>query len=362
MVVANVLSELRSKNPWPDALFTVAMLALGFSSAAGVMALLGVRPTMGHPIHSIFVVDLVWMFLGWAVHFLVVHFLVNGGATLLRGRSAYAQFRTGFADEFWFYVVSDLVVVGLSPLVVVLAQTASPPLLLLISAPFAAVWKGAAFSRSQEEEALHDELTGLPNRRLFFEQGEDMLERSKPGEHLALLLVDLDGFKEVNDTLGHHAGDLLLREVGTGPLRGDRGRRRGPSRGRRVRMLIPSVPDAATGARRAARLRESLQAPFEIEGRVLTIDGSVGLSLAPMHGRDVGELLPLRGHRDVRGEAQRARRPRLHPGRHRGTTTDRATSVVVTSLSATRSIIRAMSRIVSLFSQKKNAAVWSSFT
>jgi len=292
MAVANVLSELRSRNPWRDAVFTVSMLALGFGSAAGVMALLGVQPSMGVPIHAIFVIDLLWMFLAWSVHFIVVHFLVNEGATLLRGPAAYRQFRHGFVDEFWFYVVSDLVVVGLSPLVVVLAQTASPPLLLLIAAPFAAVWKGAAYSRRQEEEALHDLLTGLPNRRLFLERCADLLDVAAVGEQFALLLVDLDGFKEVNDTMGHLAGDLLLHEVGqrvksvVGPA--DVAARLG---GDEFAILVPGILDAGAGARRAAQLRESLRAPFAIDGRALSIDGSVGVSLAPRHGRDVGELL-----------------------------------------------------------------------
>ena len=292
MAVGNALSELRSRNPLRDAVFMIATLALGFCSAAGTMALLGVRPSIAAPVHAIFVVDLLWMFLAWSVHFLVVHFLVNEGATLLRGPSAYRQFRAGFVDEFWFYVISDLVVVGLSPLVVVLAQTASPPLLLLIAAPFAAVWKGAAFSRNQEEVALHDLLTGLPNRRLFLERSADLLENAKPDDRFALLLVDLDGFKEVNDTMGHHAGDLLLREVGT-RVRSVVGTHDVAARlgGDEFAILVPGVADAATGLRRAAILRESLQAPFEVEGQVLTIDGSVGVSLAPDHGRDVGELL-----------------------------------------------------------------------
>ena len=79
MAVGNALSELVGRRPARGAVFMVATLALGFASAAGTMALLGVRPSISAPIHSIFAVDLVWMLLAWSAHFLVVHFLVNQG-------------------------------------------------------------------------------------------------------------------------------------------------------------------------------------------------------------------------------------------------------------------------------------------
>ena len=64
--------------------------------------------------------------------------------------------------------------------------------------------------------ALHDELTGLPNRRLFLDRLAISLERARRMESkAALLVIDLDHFKQVNDTLGHHAGDLLLKKVST---------------------------------------------------------------------------------------------------------------------------------------------------
>jgi diguanylate cyclase (GGDEF)-like protein len=288
MTVGNLARELIDRRPMSDALFTIGTLALGFGSAAGTMALFGVHPTIGHPIHAIEAVDLVWMLLAWVAHFLVVHFLVNHGATLIYGPSRWADFKANFVDEFWFYVVSDLVVVGLAPLVVVLAQTASPVLLLLIASPFLAVWKGAAFSRSQEEVALHDILTGLPDRRLFLER---YAEYAATGDS-ALLLVDLDGFKEVNDTYGHLAGDLLLREVGVRLRRSigpdDLAARLG---GDEFAVLLPGVRDGATALRVADRVRESLRTPFAFEDRELCVEGSVGVALAPMHSRDVGELL-----------------------------------------------------------------------
>ena len=292
MAVANLLAQAHARTSTRQALFTVSMLALGFGSAYGTMALLGVRPSMSHPLHPLAVLDLTWMFAAWATHFLVVHLLVNDGGLLLYGSKHWAHVRKGFADAFWFYVISDLVVVCLSPLVVVLAQTAAPPLLLLISAPFAAVWKGAAFSRSQEDEALHDQLTGLPNRRLFLERCAESLGSVQADQRCALLLIDLDGFKEVNDSLGHLAGDRLLHEVGhrvrqvvgsthvAGRLGGDE-----------FAVFLPQITDPADGVEMAQRLRQALVVPLDLDGELLQIDGSVGVSLHPEHGDDVTELL-----------------------------------------------------------------------
>ena len=304
MAVGNALSELVGRRPARGAVFMVATLALGFASAAGTMALLGVRPSISAPIHSIFAVDLVWMLLAWSAHFLVVHFLVNQGATLIHGPARWPEVRAGFVDEFWFYVISDLVVVGLSPLVAVHAQTASPPLLLLIASPVAAVWKGAAMSRSQQDVAMHDLLTGLPDRRLFLERSTDLLGlldvatgAGPTNEPVALLLVDLDGFKQVNDTFGHHAGDLLLREVGQRVLQvaehRDIAARLG---GDEFALLMPGLAGAAGAVEAAQRLRDVLRSPYEIEGESIWVDSSIGVALSPEHGRDIGGLLR---HADV---------------------------------------------------------------
>jgi hypothetical protein len=102
MAVANLLAAVHARHATRDALFTVAMLALGFGSGYTVMALVGMRPSISHPLPAIRLVDLVWMLMAWATHFLVVHLLVNDGALLLYGRSRWVHVRKGFADSFWF--------------------------------------------------------------------------------------------------------------------------------------------------------------------------------------------------------------------------------------------------------------------
>jgi diguanylate cyclase (GGDEF)-like protein len=143
-------------------------------------------------------------------------------------------------------------------------------------------------------QALTDDLTGLPNRRALSQTLQDAVDRDLP---FALLLVDLDRFKELNDTLGHHVGDLLLQDVGTrmaAALRPDDivGRLGGDEF---AVVLAESVapPDAQ---RVAQHLHERLGRPFELQGIPVRVEASVGVAMYPAHGRTTSELLQ---HADV---------------------------------------------------------------
>jgi diguanylate cyclase len=139
------------------------------------------------------------------------------------------------------------------------------------------------------ELALTDELTGLPNRRLFAERLQAALE-GEP-EPLAVAMVDLDRFKELNDTLGHHAGDALLAQLGgrLAAATGDAGlvARLG---GDEFALLLPGS-GLAKAADVARRIGVALQTPFEIDGLELVMDASVGTALCPEHGSDAEALL-----------------------------------------------------------------------
>jgi len=135
-----------------------------------------------------------------------------------------------------------------------------------------------------------DELTGLVNRRGFLDAVEDELERH-PGRPTAVLMLDLDRFKELNDTLGHAAGDRLLAELGprlSAALRPtDTLARLG---GDEFAVLCPGA--SAIGARRVARrLHEALEEPFAIGDLAVHVDVSAGIAVAPGDGRTVSELL-----------------------------------------------------------------------
>jgi diguanylate cyclase (GGDEF)-like protein len=151
--------------------------------------------------------------------------------------------------------------------------------------------------RRQSEEnkhlALHDSLTQLPNRLLFHDRADQaILAARREGSQVALMILDLDRFKEVNDTLGHHNGDLLLREIGDrvrSALRAsDTLARLG---GDEFGVLLPKVFDSAAALAIGETIRHALRQPFTLQGINLDLDASVGIALYPEHGSDVETLL-----------------------------------------------------------------------
>jgi diguanylate cyclase (GGDEF)-like protein/PAS domain S-box-containing protein len=142
------------------------------------------------------------------------------------------------------------------------------------------------------DRALHDVLTGLPNRTLLNDRLTSALAvAQRQDAALSLLLLDLDGFKAVNDTWGHRAGDLVLIEVATrlsGTLReSDTAARLG---GDEFVLLLPATP--LVGAIETARaLVDFIVAPITIDGKPLTVGASIGIAVFPNHGRDTQVLL-----------------------------------------------------------------------
>ncbi len=144
----------------------------------------------------------------------------------------------------------------------------------------------------QRRLAMTDDLTGLGNRRLLQDRLTALLAARRPGSALAVLLLDLDRFKEVNDALGHHVGDELLRRIGprlAGVLReGDLLARLG---GDEFALLLGPGADAAHATAVAARVREALRAPFALEGVELHVEVSIGIALCPDHATTASGLL-----------------------------------------------------------------------
>jgi diguanylate cyclase (GGDEF)-like protein/PAS domain S-box-containing protein len=142
-------------------------------------------------------------------------------------------------------------------------------------------------------QALHDELTGLANRRLFMDRLDLAQARSnRPGHTVGLLYIDLDGFKAINDTLGHDAGDEVLIAV-AGRLRAhmrttDTLARLG---GDEFAVLCDDIVGPADAVEIAERLADAVAQPFEVQGAPVTIAASIGIAVATATTGSLADLL-----------------------------------------------------------------------
>jgi diguanylate cyclase (GGDEF)-like protein/PAS domain S-box-containing protein len=142
-------------------------------------------------------------------------------------------------------------------------------------------------------QAMHDGLTNLPNRTLLFDTLSRAVTAARESKAmLALLLMDLDRFKEVNDTFGHQFGDILLQQVAfrlRNQLRpSDTVARLG---GDEFAIVMPDASDSTAVARSARNILNALEQPFVIEQQVLEVGASIGIAMYPVHGDDARTLL-----------------------------------------------------------------------
>ena len=141
--------------------------------------------------------------------------------------------------------------------------------------------------------ATHDMLTGIPNRLMFSQQLTHAVDQAKRyGRRFALLFVDLDRFKRVNDEFGHHAGDQLLREavrrmqhaVRSSDMLGRRG-------GDEFVVLLPEIESGHDAEVVAEKIRLALERPFVVDGKEISISSSIGIALYPDHGTGEDALM-----------------------------------------------------------------------
>jgi diguanylate cyclase (GGDEF)-like protein len=166
--------------------------------------------------------------------------------------------------------------------------------------------------RMQKEMALHDALTGLPNRRLLVDRIEKAMQHASRGHNMmAVMYLDLDGFKAVNDTHGHHTGDELLKMVSDRLLRATRKEdtvaRIGGDEFIAVLSDIAHVDDVI---RPASKVLRFLSSPFDIDKLAVKVSASIGIAFYPGDGQDVEALL---SHADkALYDAKRAGKNRYH--------------------------------------------------
>jgi diguanylate cyclase (GGDEF)-like protein len=269
--------------------FNAAQDVLGLGAAWVALGVAGIHPQPSHP----------WVPSGShlagvafaAAAYFVVNFALVTIAISLHTRAPLLE---KAREELPYQAFVNLALLSLAPLVDVVMGR-SPLLVVLFLLPLAAVYLNAAMSVQREHQAMHDELTGLPNRKLLLRRCEEALaDAARTQRVVGFLLLDLDRFKEVNDTLGHPAGDKLLQTVAhrlTHSVRpGDLVARLG---GDEFAVLLPVIRSARTAREVAARLRAALAEPLRLDGMTLAVEASVGIATFPGDASDV-ELLMQR--------------------------------------------------------------------
>jgi diguanylate cyclase len=277
------------RHRWRQAVVQGAVDILGIGAAALSLAAVGVHPSVAHPwrpadwgylalpevVMAAFAYLLVTRLLLWFSH--VPH--KTGLPTALRR----ALLRQGLVA---------VALLGISPLITVVAAY-RPILLPLFAVPLIALDSTLWIARVRAEEALRDPLTGLPNRQWLLERTWTALDEADRTEaRSALVLIDLDRFRSVNDTLGHLAGDRLLLKIAE-RLRAElpRGAEAARLGGDEFAVLLP-LADSTTSAMRAARtLVSALGSPLDLDGLTLVLEASAGVAVFPEHAREAEGLL-----------------------------------------------------------------------
>jgi diguanylate cyclase (GGDEF)-like protein len=229
-------------------------------------------------------------------------FLVNNGmvavvVALHTGQSGWSIIR----EDVRVQGLTSAILLGLAP-VAALVAAVSPYMLALLVLPLVGVQRSARLSARRQHDALHDSLTQLPNRELFQRLTERAISLvhagpngAKPdgsGGRVGVILLDLDHFKEVNDTLGHAVGDGLLREVAkrlTAVL--PAGMTIARLGGDEFAVLVPNAASIAETQRLAERVSTCLHEPVVAEGLRIAVRASIGIALCPDHATTIETLV-----------------------------------------------------------------------
>ncbi len=268
--------------------FNAAQYVLSLAGAGVVLMLAGAVPPVA--LHA---GVLPAILLAALVCFVINHVLAGAGAALLAGLPVMRY----LGDDVAFHALTAGGLLALAP-VVVAASDASVALIPLAFVPVLAIYFGGRQAGINAHHAFHDRLTDLPNRGLLTETVTKALEAAEHARSgVAVMIVDLDDFKSVNDTLGHQFGDRVLQLIAPrlADALGSRGllARLG---GDEFAAVLENVRDEADALRCAQRLLATLERPCQIDSLLLQVGGSVGVACYPQHGRTVDELLR---HADV---------------------------------------------------------------
>jgi diguanylate cyclase (GGDEF)-like protein len=267
LLAASILADTINRKPVKKIAFNAAQYSISVSAASLLLMFTDVPETAGPlPFGP---EDLVPILGVAGIFFVVNSALVSTVVALAQGVIKVGRY---LANDLFFQASTAGLLLGLSPVVVLAAEFSLPALLLLL---------------------LHDALTGLPNRTLFRDRIEQAITAGRRADVTsAVMLIDLDHFKEINDTLGHHAGDRLLEEVAH-RLQESLGGRDTVARlgGDEFGVLLPALRRPGDANVVARQLLAGLREPFSIEGLTLEVDASIGMACHPAHGTGVETLI-----------------------------------------------------------------------
>ena len=286
MTGCTVFVDLRDRKAASKVLFNAAQITASLAAGAMMLQLIGLRTPLtddGRPSYR------------WAIGIVVAGVLVfisNGVLTCIVLALHYkTSVRSMMGRSFFLSISADGALLALSPIFVV-AIAYSLLMLPLLGVTALLIYQSTQQALRRAHEAGHDSLTRLLNRRSFDQHLEGYLEANLDGDvHGAVLLLDLDGFKQVNDRLGHHTGDRVLQGIAdqmtaSAPTAAVIARLGGDE----FAVLIPDVSSEAAIIAATERLRSDLTQPIMVDGFPLCVGVSIGLAFIPRHGRTVEEV------------------------------------------------------------------------
>jgi diguanylate cyclase (GGDEF)-like protein len=286
MAACTLYLDLLDRKPLTKVVFNTAQITASLAAGALVLQLLGLREP---------ITDVAPLTIRWAVGIVLAGslvFIANGLLTCFVLALHYkTSVRSMMGRDFFLSISADGALLALSPIFVV-AIHFSLMLLPLLGVTALLVYQSTQQALERAHEASHDGLTQLLNRRSFDTHLTGFLESNAEDVRGALLLMDLDGFKEINDRLGHQTGDMMLLGIA------DQLRRSAPAAavvarvgGDEFAVLIPDVGSDASTMAIVEQLRTEITRPVVVDGFPLSVGVSIGLAFAPTHGRTPEDLL-----------------------------------------------------------------------
>jgi len=286
MAACTLYLDLRERKPTAKVVFNTAQMTASLAAGALTLYLLGLRAP---------ITDVSKLSHRWAIGIVAAGALVfisNGFLTgVVLALHYKTRVRSVMGRSFFVSISADGALLALSPIFVV-AIHYSLMMLPLLGITALLVYQSTQQALRRAHEASHDDLTQLLNRRSFDNHLAGFLSSSADDVRGALLLLDLDGFKEINDRLGHQTGDMVLlglaEQLTKSAPEGAVVARLG---GDEFALLIPEVGSEASTMAMVEQLRNEITRPVVVDGFPLSVGVSIGLAFAPTHGRTPEDLL-----------------------------------------------------------------------